>query len=130
MATIVEESAALVVSIVPPSCPCIENYDSSELYITQAMKVISIADPDRCTRNSSVFKVDGLVLGEGSKEHQICNCILSLFLVPCPCMETMVVCFGSFCNLPTIMRCTRTHKTLQLTACLQEWKISRSVTRD
>jgi hypothetical protein len=79
MATIVEESAALVVSIVPPSCPCIENYDSSELYITQAMKVISIADPDRCTRNSSVFKVDGLVLGEGSKEHQICNCILCLF---------------------------------------------------
>jgi hypothetical protein len=52
MATNVEESAALVVSILPPSCPCIENHDSSELYITQAMKVMSIADPDRCNRNS------------------------------------------------------------------------------
>lgn len=53
ISTNVEESAALVVSIVPPSCPCIENHDSSELYITQAMKVMLIADPDRCTRNSS-----------------------------------------------------------------------------
>jgi hypothetical protein len=53
MATNIEESAALVVSIVPPSSPCIENHDSSELYITQAMKVMSIADPDRCTRKSS-----------------------------------------------------------------------------